>query len=368
VIAGALVFQPVLPWWLLGVAAVALLGFTGWRVVAERSRRRALLTWVRRLVIVALLLVVAVRPSLPGGSAQASVAQLNVFFVVDTTSSIAAEDWGDGQRRLDGVRSDIAEVTSQLAGARFSLLSFDSTAVLRTPLTDDASAVVAAADAMNQEVTYYSSGSSVSEANDLLAERLTEARQSAPERANVVYYLGDGEQTSGTEPESFAASAGDVDGGAVFGYGTEQGGKMRVFDGYGDEYSTEEYIQDRTQAGDPDAVSRIDEDALRRIADQLGVPYVHRTADTSVDAAVADARDGAVASDEGRADSLIDLYWLAAIPAFLLLLIDVALVARALGEVRPTRALRDERGPGRGRDRAAASAVDAARPEGGARP
>ena len=76
--------------------------------------------------------------------------------------------------------------------------------------------------------------------------------------------------------------------------------------------------------------------------------------------------DGAVASDEGRADSLIDLYWLAAIPAFLLLLIDVALVARALGEVRPTRALRDERGPGRGRDRAAA--VDAARPEGGARP
>ncbi|KQN45698.1 VWA domain-containing protein [Frigoribacterium sp. Leaf44] len=367
-IAGALVFQPVLPWWLLGVAAVALLGFTGWRVVAERGRRRVLLTWVRRLVIVALLLVVAVRPSLPGGSAQASVAQLNVFFVVDTTSSIAAEDWGDGQRRLDGVRSDIAEVTSQLAGARFSLLSFDSTAVLRTPLTDDASAVVAAADAMNQEVTYYSSGSSVSEANDLLAERLTEARQSAPERANVVYYLGDGEQTSGTEPESFAASAGDVDGGAVFGYGTEQGGKMRVFDGYGDEYSTEEYIQDRTQAGDPDAVSRIDEDALRRIADQLGVPYVHRTADTSVDAAVADARDGAVASDEGRADSLIDLYWLAAIPAFLLLLIDVALVARALGEVRPTRALRDERGPGRGRDRAAASAVDAARPEGGARP
>nr|WP_254281095.1 VWA domain-containing protein [Frigoribacterium sp. VKM Ac-2836] len=315
-----------------------------------------------------MLLVVAVRPSLPGGSAQASVAQLNVFFVVDTTSSIAAEDWGDGQRRLDGVRSDIAEVTTQLAGARFSLLTFDSTAVLRTPLTDDASAVVAATDAMNQEVTYYSSGSSISEANDLLSERLTEARQSAPERANVVYYLGDGEQTSGTEPESFAGSAGDVDGGAVFGYGTERGGKMRVFDGYGDEYSTKEYIQDRTRPGDPDAVSTIDEDALRRIAEQLGVAYAHRTAGTSVDAAVADARDGAVASDEGRADSLIDLYWIAAVPAFLLLLLDVALVARALGEVRPTRPQRDEGVTGRGRGRATTSAHDSPRSERRARP
>ena len=348
-IARALVFQPVLPVWLLIVAAVALLGFTGWRVVAERRRRRALLTWLRRLVIVALLLVVAVRPSLPGGSAQASVAQLNVFFVVDTTSSVAAEDWGDGQRRLDGVRSDIAEVTAQLAGARFSLLSFDSTAVLRTPLTDDASAVVAAADAMNQEVTSYSSGSSISEANDLLAERLTEARQSSPERANVVYYLGDGEKTSDTEPESFAAAAGDVDGGAVFGYGTDEGGRMRVFDGYGDEYSTKDYIQDRTQPGDPDAVSVIDEGALRRVAGQLGVPYVHRAAETTVDAAVADAREGAVVSDEGRTDSLIDLYWIAAIPAFLLLLLDVALIARALGEVRPVRPARPAH-PARTRD------------------
>lgn len=334
---GSLVFQPVLPWWLLAVIAVALVGFTAWRVVAERRRRRLALTWLRRLTVVVLLLVVAVRPSLPGGTAQASVAQLNVFFVVDTTSSIAAEDWGDGQRRLDGVRTDVAEVTAQLAGARFSLISFDSTAVLRTPLTDDSSAVVSAVDAMNQEVTSYSQGSSISEANDLLTERLAAARETNPERANVVYYFGDGEQTLDAAPESFAEAAPYVDGGAVFGYGTEQGGAMRVFDGYGDEYSTKDYIQDRTQAGSPDAVSVIDETALRRIASQIGVPYVHRTAQTSVDAAVADAREGAVASDEGRADSLIDLYWIAAVPAFLLLMIDIALVSRALGEVRPAR-------------------------------
>ncbi|MBD8727567.1 VWA domain-containing protein [Frigoribacterium sp. CFBP 13707] len=144
-VARAVVLQPVLPWWLLAVVGVALLGFTAWRLVSERSNRRLARAWARRLGVVALLLVVAARPGLPGGSAEASVAQVNVFFVVDTTSSIAAEDWGDGEPRLTGVRADVAAVAEQLAGARFSLISFDSTAVLRTPLTDDAAAVVSAA-------------------------------------------------------------------------------------------------------------------------------------------------------------------------------------------------------------------------------
>ncbi len=121
--------------------------------------------------------------------------------------SIAAEDWDGDRPRLEGVRSDVDAIASELAGARFSLIPFDSTAVLRTPLTDDAAAVVTAASVMNQEITYYSSGSSITEASDLLAERLQEAREADPERANVVYYLGDGEQTADEAPGSFAASA-----------------------------------------------------------------------------------------------------------------------------------------------------------------
>ncbi|TWX41067.1 VWA domain-containing protein [Frigoribacterium sp. ACAM 257] len=340
-----MVLQPVLPWWLLVAVGGALLGFVGWRVVAERGDRRLLRSWVRRLVIVALLLVVAVRPGVPGGSAQASSAALNVFFVVDTTSSIAAEDWDGDRPRLEGVRSDVDDIASELAGARFSLISFDSTAVLRTPLTDDAAAVVTAASVMNQEITYYSSGSSITEASELLAERLREAREADPERANVVYYLGDGEQTADEAPGSFAAAAADVDGGAVLGYGTAAGGRMKVFDGYGDAYSSTEYIKDRTQPGEPDALSVIDEDALRTMASQLGVDYDHREADTGVEAVVADARDGAVDSDEGRAEAVVDLYWIAAVPLFLLALVEVAVVARALAEIRVRP--RADRTPGR---------------------
>jgi Ca-activated chloride channel family protein len=349
------VFAPVLPVGVLVVAGVALGGFALWRLVAERGSRRLRAAWARRTAVVVLLLVIAVRPGVPGGSSPASAADLNVFFVVDTTSSIAAEDWGDGAPRLAGVRADVASVTEQLAGARFSLITFDSSAVLRTPLTDDASSVLTAARVMNQEITYYSSGSSISEADDLLAGRLAEARETDPGRANVVYYLGDGEQTADREPESFAAAAGDVDGGAVLGYGTDEGGRMRVFDGYGDDYSADEYILDRTRSGSPEALSRIDEEALQAIAGQLGVPYVHRDADTPVDAAVADARDGRVVSTEARAENVTELYWLAAVPLFVLVLVDVLLVLRALGEIGPGR--RDE--PGR--------ASSAPRPTGRAR-
>jgi len=344
-VTAALLFRPVLPTWAFVVVGVLLVGFVAWRVVAERGDRRALLTWLRRLVVVVLLLVVAARPSLPGGTAQSSVAKLDVFFVVDTTSSIAAEDWGDGRPRLEGVRADVETVTEQLAGARFALISFDSSAVLRSPLTDDASAVVTAATVLRQEVTTYSSGSSITVAHDLLEEQLDVAREADPARAAVVLYLGDGEQTLDEEPGSFADLAGDVDGGAVLGYGTEEGARMREFDGYGDEYSDLGYIEDRTQPGSPEAVSRLDEEALRRLASQLGVPYVHRTADRDLGPVLEDARSGRITSDEGSAESLTDLYWIAAIPLFLLVLVDLALVARALGDVRATGPVRrPERG------------------------
>lgn len=334
-IAHALLFRPVLPVGVLVVVAVALVGLTTWRVVAERRDRRTALRWARRLVLVLLLLVVAVRPSLTGGTAQASLAKLNVFLVVDTTSSIAAEDWGDGEPRLAGVRSDVATIAEELAGARFSLLSFDSSAVLRTPLTTDASAVVTAAEVLRQEITYYSSGSSITEAHDLLRDQLDAARESDPERANVVFYLGDGEQTADEEPGSFADLSGDVDGGAVLGYGTDEGGRMREFDGYADEYSDLGYIEDRSRPGSPEALSRIDEEALRTLAGQLGVPYVHRSAGADLAPVLADAREGRVSSDEGTAESLTDLYWIAAVPLFLLALLEVGTVVRALDEVRP---------------------------------
>ncbi|ROQ41261.1 Ca-activated chloride channel family protein [Frondihabitans sp. PhB188] len=332
-----LVWRPVLPWPLLVVVAVVLVGFVAWRIVSERGDRRMLTAWVRRAAIVVLLLIVAARPGIPGGTAKASVAELNVFFVVDTTSSSAAEDWDGTEPRLDGMRADIESITADLAGARFSLISFDQTAIQRVPLTEDASAVVTSAQSMRQEITYYSKGSTISEAASLLGDRLKAAHTADPRRANVVYYLGDGEQTADTAPGSFSADRASTDGGGVLGYGTAAGGRMKVFDGYGDQYSAKGYIEDKTKSGSPDAVSVIDQGNLNTIASQLGVPYLHREAGRSLASVVDDAKKGHVTSAAGSTDSTRDLYWIPAIALFLLLFIEIAVVARALGDVRPRR-------------------------------
>src|SRR5690606_39283043 len=58
-------------------------------------------------------------------------------------------------------------------------------------------------------------------------DTLRAATKSSPDRSRMVFYLGDGEQTSSGEPESFKGGAKYVDGGAVLGYGTAEGGPMK---------------------------------------------------------------------------------------------------------------------------------------------
>lgn len=287
--------------------------------------------WFRRGLLVALLLVALVRPGLPGGSAEAAVTDLNVFFVVDTTTSMVAEDYGDSLPRLGGVRQDIMAVAEELPGARFSVITFDTTGHVRMPLTTDTLALETITAVLEPQVTSYAKGSSITAAREVLVERLTASRTSHPGRPRLVFYLGDGEQTSAGAPGSLHPGNGLVDGGAVLGYGTAAGGRMREntgeFDGGGQDAP---YVRD----GSRDAVSRIDEGRLREIASQLGVPYVHRAAGDPTEAMLERARPGVPrhAADGGSLVGRTELYWIFAAGAFVLALAEAALVIRRFRE------------------------------------
>jgi Ca-activated chloride channel family protein len=312
--------HPIMPVPLLLVVFALLAGFVGWQL-ARRDNRSRRMAWVLRAVMVLLVLLIALRPVLPGGGgAPQATTDVDVFFVVDTTTSIVAEDWDGDSPRLDGVKEDIAGLVSAYPGAKFALLTFDSSAVLRVPLTSDASAVSNTAQVMGPEITLYSAGSSISEANELLASTLGRAEEAEPDRARIVYYFGDGEQTS-------SSPAGDF----VFGYGTEEGGRMRVQTGYYDDDKTDDgYVSDDSGG---DARSVIDEQNLRKIADQLGVDYAHRQ--PSVDAPVASAPGGYGGSEaNGPGAGTIELYWLPAAALFVLLAMEAAGVIVRLREIR----------------------------------
>ncbi|WP_426226100.1 VWA domain-containing protein [Pseudarthrobacter sp. DSP2-3-2b1] len=332
--------QPILPWWLLAAIAAVSVLFPAWRLVrsARKPSSGQLREWLFRSGLVLLLVAAALRPGIPGGSAREASADLNVFLVVDTTTSAVAEDYGNREPRLEGVRQDIMAIAAELPGARFSVLTFDSNAVVRMPLTTDTTALETTISVLEPQVTAYSKGSSVTIAGKLLAERLTAARKSHPERPRLVYYLGDGEQTSAAAPVAMRADGGLIDGGAVLGYGTQEGGRMKE-PGQGPSGDGEGngYIQDRTSGAGQDALSVIDEERLRGIAVDLGVPYVHRSAGDPVAPMMQQASPGELqrAAEDRNLAGRTELYWIFALAAFLLGLREMVLLVRQWRQLRP---------------------------------
>lgn len=305
-------FLPILAPSLFLPIALLLVAGTAWLL----SRARTAARW-RYAAMVLLVVLAAARPGLGGAPAPVANTELNVFFVVDTTPSSAAEDYNGSSPRLDGMKADIMALAEEFAGARFSLITFDSSAATVLPLTTDATALRTLTEVIDPRPTFNSKGSSISVADSVLAGRLAAAQQAHPERPRLVYYLGDGEQTAATTPAPFKDSPGLVDGGAVLGYGTAAGGKMRDRSFGSDKPGP--WIVDKEASYAP-AVSIIDEQALRNVAGQFKVPYVHREAPGGLGPALADSAPKASVQPSGQdaraGAGRWELYWVLALAAF----------------------------------------------------
>jgi len=317
------ILQPVLnPFLVLLIVAPML--FVTIRMVVRGGPRPL---WILRTAIVLLCGILLLRPGLPGGQTQTLATDTDVIVMVDTTASMVAEDWDGDEERMAGVREDVRALVEAYPGARFALLTFDAAAQLRLPLTTDTTALVSAVDVLRPEVTGQSRGSSIGIAASLLEQTLDNAAEAAPDRARMVFYLGDGEQTSSGAPESFRHSAPYISGGGVLGYGTAEGGAMREnlgsFSGEGD------YIEYRGER----ALSVIDENALQAIAGDLGVGYLHRAAGTAPDLPAAPATTTEY-REAGVSGAVNDLSWIVAILLAALLCVEVLRAAAGVTRMR----------------------------------
>ena len=119
-----MIVQPILPWYLLLIILVVAAIFTGWRIFSKPiSNRRA---WLRRFCIVLLIITACFRPAVPGEVKEWGTPLVDVYVVIDTTMSSAAEDYNNGQPRINGMRRDAKEIAKKLVGARFSLITFNN--------------------------------------------------------------------------------------------------------------------------------------------------------------------------------------------------------------------------------------------------
>ena len=290
-----MIFEPMFKSWgwplVVAVAvllAAALAWSARWRLRGDADPGSRW-TWGRRVVLAVVTVLIMAGPSVSVTQTR-PMSNLEVYLVVDRTGSMAAEDWAGGPdngggTRLDGVRQDLGAIRDAFPAARFSIIALDSAAARELPLTTDIDAVTSWIASLQQEPTTRSNGSSLERALPQLSQDLRSSSENSPEAARLVYVLSDGEPTDDGAAASDAGAAGlswsqvgsMVDGGAVLGYGTPDGGQMREFEvGQTPDPSADpKYIMDKS-TGQP-AISKPDTSELQNVASGLGVPYFQRT-------------------------------------------------------------------------------------------
>ena len=283
------------------------------RMTATGGTPTAVWRWCGVTLAALLLICAAARPVLgteEGVAATAGGSEPNVFLLIDRSAGMGVEDAGDGRSRMAAARDDIAEVIDRYPGARFTVIAFAARSSLDWPLSAD---VWSLRPVMAALTPYVSTPDDVYQTNaaaagNVLRYQLIGAGQQYPRAMNLVFYFGAGAGGSRAPQRQFDLPAGTVDGGAVLGYGTDDGGSIPLL---------------------ADMRSAIDQKALRTVAEQIGVPYVHREVGAPLAANLPDANRDTDAPAIARASAPpTELYWLLAQVASALLLVELYLVLR----------------------------------------
>ena len=266
-------------------------------------------------------------------------------------------------------------LAEEFPGTRLSIITFASTAATVMPLTTDHAAFASAVDVLAPENSLNSKGSSITDAGDELEKRMNANDEDRPENKNVVFYFGDGEQTVSQDPDSWSSFASNIDSGAVFGYGTAEGAKMRQTQPFGtaagvgdtdagnqpglgdsddgsadgssaDDGAEGDYVRD--QDGNP-GVSKIDETNLKQIASDLGVDYHHRDGSGAIsDVYTAPEFDRALVKKDGRV-TVDEYFWVPLILVFAWIAVELVFGVREylrLKAITPRRGSAAGSGPG----------------------
>jgi hypothetical protein len=304
-------FQPVLPPVALIVIAVAVVAL---RLITMRrlhlsagSRWATVWRWCGLTLAVLLVLIAAARPGIEPADRTAtgvarSAVNINVFFVVDRSADSRITDYG-GKSRMDGIRADIEALIARHPQARFAVIAFASRPSLDWPLSDDAWSLEPTVASLSPYAATAETSDQVNAAAaaNVLRYQLIAAGHQYPDSDSLVYYFGSGAGGSRAPQGEFDVTPGSVDGGAVFGYG-----------------------------------AALNEPGLRRIAQQLGLPFVHRQDGQPV--AGADPGGDTPAVERPTAATGIavrtELYWVFTLLAAMLLLFELYLTVR---EFRRTR-------------------------------
>lgn len=313
--------NPIIPIWLMTILCVGMLFL----------KRRDMAAYIRQIIAVTLIFLINLRIMVPSANVSTNTQTLDtyVLFVVDDTISMLARDYDGDTERLTAVKKDCSHIIEQLDGAKFAVISFNNNANLVAPYTDNSEYANDVIDSLYPLDSMYARGTSMNVCLDVMTDTLKRAREKA-DGSVVVFFISDGEITNEDRLESFKAAAKYVDGGAVLGYGTKDGGNMYVKSYYTDQ---EELLEDTSAYPRKPAVSKIDESNLKSIADDLEVSYINMNDSQNIDPVLEKIqRENTGDSKTGKVNGFVDIYYIFAAIFAVLLMLDFGDVRRKARE------------------------------------
>lgn len=305
--------NPIIPVWIMIIICVVLILIIF--LVLSKQKRNLIeknVRIVRIILIVMLIFVINLRPMIEMPGQEVMLSNVNVLFVVDNTLSMLAEDYNGDTTRLSAVKEDISYIMGELSGASFAVISFDNTSKILCPFTADQETVEDVVSILNSVEWIYAKGSSLNFPKEKM-EELLESASKKIEKRTICFFISDGEITDDSKLESYKSLSKYLSGGAVLGYGTEKGGKIRTDTEY------EFYLKDPDSYDD--AISKLDEKNLNNIAEDLGIEYVHMDRQSNIDKILkpikkAQVRESAVSKKNNGKDT----YYYFVIPLLILML------------------------------------------------
>lgn len=226
---------------------------------------------INQLIIIILLFLINLRVMIPSHNSQITANNLDVLFVIDNTISMNAEDARGNNTRLSAVKKDCQYIIKRLTGARFSIITFNNTAKIRIPYTKDLNITSEAIDIIEPIDELYAKGSSLNTPIETIIESLKSSKEKE-NRTRILFFISDGEITDDSSLKSYNNIANFINNGAVLGYGTSDGGYMKAKSRWDEK---EEYIMYYLNYKYDKAISKIDENNLKSIANDIKIDYIN---------------------------------------------------------------------------------------------
>ena len=320
-----MMIKPFLPIQWIAVAAALLLTFTIFCIVKKTLRH----TYVfRRIAIIALILMALLRPMAGVENEKRIVSDLNLFFVVDNSGSMATKDMENGERyRYEVAKSDIKKIINMYQGARYSITIVDYDIYQSLPLTNDASMAIAAANAIRPRKSNATVGTDLEDLLDFATNRIVKYNRRNPDRRSVIVLMTDGEESNEQKTQLPKELKAELSGGIVIGYGTTAGGKVHRISNE-NTILEDEFVRESTLSNEYH-ISKLDENNLKAVANNLSAQYIKRD-DTGELPKELESYFLNQPRSTGAMEGKMDLYWIIAVVIIGLCLWDATSIAHKL--------------------------------------